>query len=79
MSNKTVIDIILPNYNSNEFLEETLKSILSQSFKNWRLIIVDDCSNSSTKEILLNYSKNKKIKIIFLKKIEVRDFVETLP
>ena len=78
MSNKTVVDIILPNYNSNEFLEETLKSILSQSFKNWRLIIVDDCSSSSTKKILRNYSKNKKIKIIFLKKNRGTGFCRNL-
>ena len=68
MSNKTIVDIILPNYNSNEFLEETLKSILSQSFKNWRLIIVDSSSNIKTLKILRKFKKNKKIKIFSFKK-----------
>ena len=45
---KKEIDIILPNYNSVNFIEQTLKSIISQSFKNWRLIIVDDFSNIQT-------------------------------
>lgn len=65
-SNK--IDIILPNYNSEKFIKETIDSILNQSFKNWRLIIVDDNSNLSNKKILTKYSKNPKIKIIWLKK-----------
>ena len=39
---KTKIDIILPNYNSSNFLIETIKSILKQTYKNWRLIIIDD-------------------------------------
>jgi teichuronic acid biosynthesis glycosyltransferase TuaG len=62
------IDIILPNYNSNKFIKETINSILNQSFKNWRLIIVDDNSNLDNKKILKKYSKNSKIKIIWLKK-----------
>ena len=65
---KIKVDIILPNFNSAEYIKETIKSILNQSFKNWNLIIVDDCSNIKTKNILKKYSKNKKIKIFWLKK-----------
>ena len=65
---KIKVDIILPNYNSSEFIKETIKSVLSQTFKNWRLIIVDDCSDKKTKDILKKFSKNKKIKIFWLKK-----------
>ena len=39
---KTKIDIILPNYNSSQFIVRTIKSILDQTYKNWKLIIVDD-------------------------------------
>ena len=48
--NNKNIDIILPNYNSEDFLEKTIKSIIQQSFVNWNLIIVDDSSNSKTKK-----------------------------
>ena len=48
------IDIILPNYNSSKFLKETIKSILNQTYKQWRLIIVDDFSDKKTREILKN-------------------------
>jgi len=65
---KTEIDIILPNFNSSEYIKETVKSIIDQTFKNWKLIIVDDCSDKKTKSILKKFSKNKKIKIFWLKK-----------
>ena len=62
------VSIILPNYNSFKFIDNTIKSILNQSFTNWKLIIVDDCSNERTKKILKKYLTYKKIKIFWLKK-----------
>jgi len=62
------VSVILPNYNSYETITPTVNSILKQSYKNWELIIVDDCSNEKTKKILIKYKKIKKIKIIYLKK-----------
>ena len=52
---KKEIDIILPNYNSVSFIEQTLKSIINQSFKSWRLIIVDDFADDPT------FSRNSKL------------------
>ena len=37
---KTEVDIILPNYNSSEFIEKTIDSVIGQTHKNWNLIIV---------------------------------------
>ena len=68
MGKKTKISIVMPNYNSSLFLEQTVKSIINQSFFNWELILVDDNSNFQTKKILKKYSKIKKIKIFFLKR-----------
>ena len=65
---KTKIDIILPNYNSSKFILKTIKSILSQTYKNWKLIIVDDCSDEKTKKILKKISKMRNIKVFFLNK-----------
>jgi teichuronic acid biosynthesis glycosyltransferase TuaG len=65
---KKKIDIILPNYNSHKFITETIKSIIHQDYYNWKLTIVDDNSNKKTKDILKKFSKNKKIKIYWLKK-----------
>ena len=75
---KKEIDIILPNYNSVSFIEQTLKSIINQSFKNWRLIIVDDFSNVETRKKIRKYEKSNKIKIYWLKKIGEQLTVEIL-
>ena len=65
---KKTVDIILPNYNSAAFIEETVKSIINQTYTNWKLYIVDDCSDRQTLRSLKKFSKNKKIKIYWLKK-----------
>ena len=52
---KIKIDIILPNFNSSDSIKETIKSIIDQTFKNWKLIIVDDCSDKKTINILKKY------------------------
>ena len=66
--NQKSVDIILPNYNSELYISETINSVLEQNFKNWNLIIVDDNSNNENKEILKKYDYHKNIKIIWLKK-----------
>ena len=68
LKNKNNIDIILPNYNSSKFLKQTLNSIIMQTYKNLKLIIIDDCSDDKTKNILKKYLKDKRIKIFWLKK-----------
>ena len=65
---KTEVDIILPNYNSADFIDRTIKSVLNQSYTKWRLILVDDFSNTETKNKIKRYEKFKKIKIYWLKK-----------
>ena len=65
---KTKIDIILPNFNSSSYIRETLNSVINQTYSNWNLIIVDDCSDKKTVNILKKYSKYKRFKIYWLKK-----------
>jgi len=68
IKNKDTVAIILPNYNNYKFIENTVSSIIKQSYKKWELFIVDDCSEKKTITILKNLKKNKKIKLIFLNK-----------
>jgi teichuronic acid biosynthesis glycosyltransferase TuaG len=77
IKNKKVA-IILPNYNSQKYIRSTIKSIINQSYKNWELIIVDDCSNIETKKVLSHFKKNKQIKIILLKKNRGAGFCRNL-
>ena len=62
------VSIILPNYNSSKTIVSTINSIIQQKYKHWELIIIDDCSDRTTKNILSKYKKIKKIKIFYLKK-----------
>ena len=64
---KFLVDIILPVYNSENFILKTIQSILNQKFKNWRLMIVDDHSIDGTFNIIKkNYYKYIKKKKFFL-------------
>ena len=45
--NEPLVSIITPVYNSEEFLSETIKSIQNQTYKNWQLLLVDDCYNDN--------------------------------
>lgn len=46
------VSIVLPVYNGEQYLGQSLESIVGQSFEDWELIIVDDCSSDSTPDII---------------------------
>lgn len=63
------VSIIIPTYNSEKFLERAVNSVLNQTFRDWELIIVDDCSTDNTLQIIKKWEKNdKRIHSVFLKK-----------
>lgn len=62
-----LVSIIMPSYNTAPFIKKTIQSVLNQTYANWELIIVDDCSTDNTDEILetikdprIRYFKNEK-------------------
>ena len=60
------ISIILPTYNSINYIKKAIDSIFKQTYKNWELIIIDDKSSDKTKEFLIRkYFRFKKVKINF--------------
>ena len=61
------VDIIMPNYNKEKFIEESINSVIAQTYYNWKLFIIDDNSDDNSKKIINNF-KNNKIEIIALKK-----------
>lgn len=77
MLNSTVpiISVVMPVYNGEEYLKDAIDSVLSQSFKNFEFIIVNDGSVDKTEEIILSYKDER---IIYLKNIVNLKIVLTL-
>lgn len=62
-----LVSVIMPSYNTASYISESIKSVLAQTYSNWELIIVDDCSTDNTDAIVadfddarIRYFKNKK-------------------
>lgn len=53
-----LVSVIIPVYNSEKYLEECLNSVISQTYQNIEIIVVDDGSTDSSPDILKNYSDN---------------------
>lgn len=63
-----LVSIITPAYNAAAYIAETIESVLAQTYQNWEMLIVNDCSKDNTAEIVQSYAaKDKRIKIINLK------------
>jgi len=61
---KPQISIVMPAFNSEETISASIESVLSQTFKNWELIIVDDASEDGTAKLVLREYDDKRIKLI---------------
>lgn len=59
-----LVSIIMPSYNTASFISKTIESVLNQTYKNWELLIVDDCSTDDTDEIVSKYNDKR---IVYLK------------
>ncbi len=66
---KNLVSIITPTFNSSRYIDKCIKSVISQTYTNWELILVDDYSTDKTQQIIIKYSRQyKKIKSIILNK-----------
>lgn len=61
------VSIITPSYNSAEYLEETIQSVINQSFQDWEWLITDDCSQDNSAQIIQKYN-DPRIKLVVLEK-----------
>lgn len=57
MVNDPLLSIIIPVYNVENYIERCLDSVYSQDFKDFEVVVVNDCSTDSSKKILLNYQE----------------------
>lgn len=59
------ISIIVPVYNGKDFLDQCLQSLLDQTFQNFEILIVDDCSTDNSSKIIKYYAnRDERIKVI---------------
>lgn len=59
-----LVSVIIPVYNTENYIEECLKSILGQTYSNLEIIICDDCSTDKSLKILNKYKEDYRVKIL---------------
>lgn len=65
--NEKLVSIVMPAYNCADFIGVSIESVMSQDYSNWELIIVDDCSKDSTKEVIHHYiEKDQRVQYVSL-------------
>lgn len=64
MKSNPVATFIVPVYNGADFIAESIESIISQTFQNWTLLILDNCSTDNTQEVCASYLNDTRIQYI---------------
>ena len=65
LKNSPLVTVYITNHNYGKYIKKALDSVLSQTFKNFELIIIDDGSTDNSKKIINKYKNNSKVKIIY--------------
>ncbi len=67
LNNQDLISIIIPAYNAEKYIQETIESVLKQTYKDWELLIINDGSTDSTEQIISTFLNDTRIKHIIQK------------
>lgn len=54
-----LVSIIMPSWNTGRFIAESIQSVLEQTYANWELLIVDDCSSDNTETIVKSFKDSR--------------------
>ena len=54
-----LVSIVMPNYNAENFIEASVKSVLNQTYGNWELLFVDDCSSDNSLNIVKSFADDR--------------------
>lgn len=65
VTDRGLVSIIMPNYNSAPYIVATVKSVLAQTYPNWELLFVDDCSSDNSVELVRSFQDDR-IKILLM-------------
>ena len=69
-NNKKMISVIMPVYNSEKYVSESIESVCNQNYENWELLIVNDGSTDHTSKIINDYAKKDSRIKVFHKKMK---------
>src|ERR1700752_894581 len=59
------VSVVVPNYNHARFLQKRIESILRQSYQDFELILLDDCSTDDSQAILSQYAGDARVRLEF--------------
>src|ERR1039457_4142654 len=65
---KPKVSVVIPNYNHARFLRRRIESMLKQSFQDFEVILLDDCSTDDSRSILCEYAADPRVRIEFNEK-----------
>ena len=54
-----LVSIIMPSWNTGRYIAESIQSVLNQTYQNWELIIVDDCSTDNTDQVVAAFCDDR--------------------
>lgn len=60
-----MFSILIANYNNGQYLQECIDSILCQTFTDWEVVIVDDCSTDNSRDIYQRYADDGRFRVFF--------------
>ena len=60
----TLVSIVMPSYNTGQYIKESIESVISQTYDDWELLIVDDCSTDDTDKIVEPFLSDNRIKFL---------------
>lgn len=56
---KDLVSVIMPSYNTARFIDKAIRSVLAQTYPNWELVIVDDCSSDDTDAVVAQFTDHR--------------------
>ena len=59
-----LVSIIMPSWNTGRFIAESIQSVLDQTYKNWELLIIDDCSTDNTDDVVKPFLADERIRYL---------------
>ena len=64
VTDRPKFSIVMSNYNKSDYIAQAIESVINQTFRDWELIIVDDCSTDNSREIIKRYLGDNRIRFI---------------